>query len=124
MIVVDYSYYTETYGGAAIAEGDFNAIQTKATVILDSMCTAKVLTLTSADLSEDLLTKYKMCVCNICDAMNDIFEDGVSKGIIKSEKIGSWSTTYAVKEGTSAYSTLMGIINLWLSGTFFLCMWV
>ena len=124
MIVVDYSYYTDTYGGTAIAEADFNGVQTKATVILDSMCTAKVLTLTSADLSEDLLTKYKMCVCNICDAMSEIFEDGVNKGVIKSEKIGSWSTTYAVKEGTSAYSTLMGIINLWLSGTFFLCMWV
>ncbi len=124
MITVAYSFYTDTYKGELVSSSDFSAVENKATLILDTIAPANIMILKESDLSLTDIMKYKMCICNLCDAIMQLFTDGVSQGIITQEKVGAWTTTYSVKEGTDAYSTLYNIVNMWLSGTQLMCMWV
>jgi hypothetical protein len=124
MVQVTYNYYRNTYQGTAIStEADFNAIEQKATLFLDSVAPADIMALDEEKMSVTLLLKYQMCICNMCDALYNMYEDGLLKGAVKSEKVGAWTTTYAIKEGTTASNTLSGIINMYLSGTELMCAW-
>ena len=124
MVEVSYSFYTDDYKGSTISESDFNAIQQKAILIMDGITTADLMALDSNKMSEGLLLKYKMCVCNVADAVFNLSEDGIEQPALKSEKVGAWATTYAVQDGKTGYSTLSGIVYMWLSGTELMCMWV
>lgn len=124
MVQVTYDYYRNTYQGTNFSNAeDFNAVEQKATLFLDSIAPADILSLDAEKMSVTLLLKYKMCICNMCDALFNMYEDGVLKGAVKSEKVGAWTTTYAIKEGTTASTTLYGIINMYLSGTELMCAW-
>lgn len=124
MIQVTYDYYRNTYQGTAITNaGDFSALEQKATLYLDSIAPADIISLDAEKVGVTLLLKYSMCICNMCDALNNMFEAGVLKGAVKSEKVGAWTTTYAIKEGTTAALTLSNIVNMYLSGTELMCAW-
>lgn len=124
MITVTYDYYSNTYNGTTIGSAeDFNALSQKATLYLDSIAPADIISLDAEKISVTLLLKYSMCICNMCDALYNMFEAGVLKGAIKSEKVGAWTTTYAIKEGTTAALALSNIVNMYLSGTELMCAW-
>lgn len=124
MIQVTYDYYRNTYQGTTIGSAeDFNALSQKATLYLDSIAPADIISLDAEKISVTLLLKYSMCICNMCDALYNMFEAGVLKGAIKSEKVGAWTTTYAIKEGTTSALALSNIVNMYLSGTELMCAW-
>lgn len=124
MVQVTYDYYINTYQGTNFNNArDFEVVERKATLFLDSIAPSDILSLDAEKMSVTLLLKYQMCVCNICDALFNMYEDGVLRGEIKSESVGAWTTTYAIKEGTTASVTLSNIINMYLSGTELMCAW-
>lgn len=124
MIETTYSFYTDAYGGTAVAEEDFNVVKTKAQLILDNMINADFYELDETVLPSVLVMKVKMSVCALCDGLQEMFTDGVVKGIISSEKVGGWTTTYKVAEGSSAYSALYASVKQYLDGTELMCAWI
>jgi hypothetical protein len=124
MIETTYDFYTDSYGGTLVAEEDFNIVKTKAQLILDNMINADFYELDATKLSASLVMKVKMSVCALCDGLQEMFAEGVSKGVISSEKVGGWTTTYKVSEGSSAYSALYASVKQYLDGTELMCMWI
>jgi hypothetical protein len=124
MIETTYDFYTDSYGGTLVEEEDFNIVKTKAQLILDNMINADFYELDATKLSTSLVMKVKMSVCALCDGLQEMFTEGVSKGVISSEKVGGWTTTYKVAEGSSAYSALYASVKQYLDGTELMCAWI
>lgn len=124
MVEVSYSFYTDTYKGSTITAADFDALQKKAILIADGIVPSDLMSLKAENMSESLLLKYNMCICNVADAVFNMQEDGIEASAIKREQVGGWTTEYAVKEGKTGYNTLNGIVYMWLSGTELMCAWV
>jgi hypothetical protein len=84
----DYTYYTVTYLGNAIAEADFPRLSERASEFVDRTTYGR-----AAD-DTDNTTAIKKAMCAIADVMQTVENDGGIDGI-QSESIGSSSVTYA-----------------------------
>lgn len=90
MSYIDYIYYTGTYVGSAISEGDFPRYAAEASAYLDRITLDR-----AAEHAED--ERLKMCCCALCDTIHQTADTG---GLIKqSESVGSWS--YALNNGAA-----------------------
>ena len=87
---VTYSYYTDTYLGSDIAEDDFDALALRASAQLDRITYNRAASVTDAD----DLDAMKMATCAIAEEIQTIAQEGSSGGIT-SERVGSYSVTYA-----------------------------
>lgn len=90
----DFEFYEDTYGGTAIAEASFPAYAIQASAALDNLTYDRAADEITDDDDADLVEAIKNAVCAIADEMHAIDQTGHCKSI-QSEKVGSYSVTYA-----------------------------
>lgn len=99
----DYTFYTETYYGTAIAEADFPRLSSRASDFIDYYTRGKAERATE----ESAVTVLSKACCAIAEQMQTDENNRAiaakaqaaalasSTGEVKSESVGSWSATYA-----------------------------
>ena len=100
MAYADYTFYTSTYKGNAIAESDFDRLATRAGSWLDRVAGGSPSPVTDA---------VKMAACAVAEA----WQQNEQGGEMVSQSVGSWSRTYA-KQGKSNEDRLMEAARLYL----------
>lgn len=127
MIKVDYEYYKTECNGT-LTEDDFNRLVKLAYVTVDNFTFGRFSKLDEKNIDDMLLLKVKMCICELCDSINESSSSGglgVGVGIKSSESVGSWSVNYAVDSlPKSVTSKLHSIVNFYLGGTCLMCSWI
>lgn len=93
---VDYTYYSTTYGGAAISSASFTALANQASAFIDLITMGRaapymVLATPTAD-ELVIIDKIKMATCAVVDEQYSVAQTG---GVIASESVGSHSISYA-----------------------------
>ena len=101
----DYKFYTETYGGRSIAEGDFPRLAAKASALIDKISFGRA-TEHAAD------ERVKMCCCELCEGLS--LTDGNGGMVRQSESVGSWSYTLAGSENVSEGTLARAACRAWL----------
>ncbi|MDY6867242.1 MAG: hypothetical protein SVT56_04965 [Chloroflexota bacterium] len=93
MAYVTYSYYTDTYGGNAIAEADFDALAIRASDRIDYLTFDRAADIIDADTPAATVTAIKKATCAVAEVLHKI--DQGDQGGIKSESVGGHSVAYA-----------------------------
>jgi hypothetical protein len=89
----DYTYYTTTYLGTAIASTAFAQLALRASAVIDQITFSRVAAIILANTETDNIDLIKMAVCAVAEQLQTNDASG-SNGGIKSESIGSNSVTY------------------------------
>lgn len=100
MIFADYEFYKSVGGG--LSKEDFSRIAAKASAYIDKMTLGR-----ASEHADD--ERVKRCCCELCDTLS-----AVSGGVMKSEKVGSWSVTYANSENASELGCARAACRVWL----------
>ena len=66
-IYPDYTFYTGTYFGNAIAETDFERLAARASTIIDRLTFQRTAAVIEAATETDLITAVKMAVCAVAE---------------------------------------------------------
>ncbi|MDU7339025.1 MAG: hypothetical protein E7L17_13030 [Clostridium sp.] len=85
----DYVFYTDEYGGSAIAEASFTLYGNRATAYLVSLM---------PDAPYEVSVDVKMAMCAVADEM---FKGDSEHGGVQSESVGSWSRSYKTDSRTT-----------------------
>jgi len=91
-VYADFDFYTDTFGGTAIAAADFYALAIKASREIDYLTFDRAVEVIEADTDTDLIEKIKLATCAVAEVVQ---EQNTQPGVIQSEKVGSYSVTYA-----------------------------
>ena len=105
MIYADYKFYTDSYGGKSIAEGDFPRLAAKASALIDHLTFGR-----AAEHSDD--ERVKMCCCELCEGLS--LTDGNGGMVRQSESVGSWSYTLTGSENVSEGTLARAACRAWL----------
>ncbi len=97
MIYADYTYYTDSYGGKAVSEGDFPRLAAKASAYIDRLTFGR-----AAENAGD--ERLKMCCCELCDSFT--LTDGNGGMVKQSESVGSWSYSLTGSSETASESVM------------------
>lgn len=115
---IDWTYYTVTYGGSAIAQAEFTAMAINASAFIDLLtmnrAAAYIALLDPTPEEADIVDKIKMAVCIVADQLHTYFANG---GIISSESVGSHSISYADRENKTLVKTLSAAVCPFLANT-------
>jgi hypothetical protein len=103
---VDFTYYTGTYGGTAIASTDFTRLANRATVAIDLVTFAQAAAVITAATDTATIDKIKMATCAVAEEYQrlDVVNGGSKE--IASEKVGTYSVTYVA--GADDAKSMMG----------------
>ena len=126
MIVVDYTYYKDEYGGI-VDEATFNKYLRQANIAVDSYCFNRLEKAVDADFSEFELQKIKDCLCAVTETYcSHVDSNGfVSSSIKESETVGPWSVRYSQSSGYSSIDAeILAKVKLYLSGLSITCSWI
>ena len=113
MAYADFTYYTNTYFGTAIAESDFPRLALRASAVIDRITFQRaVLEVTYAD-------KVKMAMCAVAEELQTQEQSNGADGIV-SESQGQYSVSYGTNSNRtkSNEAKLENAARLWLDGTF------
>lgn len=93
-MIVDFTYYQDTFLGNSIKEEDFDRFSKKAERFLNYATTNKIQTAT-----ESIADSIKECICELaeCYATFEKMDKqalGEGEKIISSESVGTWSASY------------------------------
>lgn len=91
MIYTDYEFYTDTFGGTAIAAADFHTLAIRASREIDHLTFDRAAEIVEADLDADTIELIKLATCAVAEVVQD---QNTQPGVIQSEKVGSHSVTY------------------------------
>ncbi len=106
----DYAYYTGTYGGALVPEGDWLRVSEGAEAYLSGITGGR------ADPGDDRVRRAA------CAAAEELWRQEQG-GALKSQTVGSWKKTYAGSESATPAGRLYAAAALWLGETGLLCRW-
>ena len=104
-VVVDYEYYSVTYGGSEMPPLKFYALELRARKYIDSITCNRV------DYSQEISENIKLAICAVIDVL--IKYDGK---IIVSEKTGDNSITYVTPD-TSKEKEIYKEVKVYLADT-------
>lgn len=92
---VDYTYYTDTYLGAALSSADFPRLALRASKKIDQLTYQRAAAVVTADEDDDTIDLIKMATCAVAEQIALLEKlPGESNGEIASEQSGSYSVTY------------------------------
>ena len=115
---VDWTFYSMTYGGTAIAQSAFNNLAMLATRWLDRLTYQRALPVIAANTDTNCVTAIKWACCAVAEELQNQqllnTEDGV-----KGESQGEYSVTYGDKSqnAKSNQTKLIRAAKMWLDGT-------
>lgn len=112
MAYADYSFYIGEYNGKAIIQADFDRLIIRASSYIDSITQGRASSYSADD-------AVKMASCAVADA----WLKNEQGGDLQSQRVGSWSRTYANKL-ESPENRLYKAANLYLSNTGLLSRWI
>lgn len=112
MAYADFTFYTDTYKGNAISSSDFDRLATRASSYIDNITNGTAAAYTTDD-------SVKMAACSVAEA----WQKNESGGHLMSEKVGSWSRTYA-ESNKSDNQRLYEAAKMYLSRTGLLSRWI
>lgn len=92
MAYTDYTYYTGTYKGTAIAQSDFDRLAVRASAVIDLVTFDRAAAVVSAATDTTTIDKIKMAVCAVAEEIQDQDASGVDG--ITSERLGNYAVTY------------------------------
>jgi len=82
MAYADYEFYSATYSGNTVSEGDFTRLAAKASAYIDKVTFGRASQHTDDE-------RLKNCCCELCEIYSRTDDSG---GMLKqSETVGSWS---------------------------------
>jgi len=110
---VDYTYYTGTYLGAAIAQADCNRLAARASVEIDRMTYGRTAAIVTAGTDTDTIDLVKMATCAVADAIKKLEDSG---GAVQSERVGNQSVTYLSQASDEARLMNAAKAYLWNTG--------
>ena len=113
MAYADFTYYTNTYFGTAIAESDFPRLALRASAVIDRITFQRaVLEVTYAD-------KVKMAMCAVAEEIQTQEQSNGADGIV-SESQGQYSVSYGANSNRTKANEAKfeNAARLWLDGTF------
>lgn len=124
MISVDYTYYTDTYKGTYLSNDLFNKYVVKANMFVNTLTCNRASSVTESS-DGVLVTKLKMCICEMCDRIGSHTSDGLMNDSSKSsETVGPWSVSYKSDSvSNSIMKELKSVVDMYLSGTYLTYMW-
>jgi hypothetical protein len=100
----DYTYYTGTFLGNAIASADAARLLLRASVIIDQLTFNRAAAIVTAATDTATIDLIKMATCAVAEEYQAVEQDGGADGIV-SESVGSHSVTYA--DSASKRRTIM-----------------
>lgn len=117
-VYADYTFYTDTYLGAAIAAADFDALALRASAVIDRLTFDRAAAVVDAGTDADLVERIGLATCAVADALQA--QAGTTDGIT-AERVGSHSVTYAsptahVRTQQAAAATYLGGTGLLYRG--------
>jgi hypothetical protein len=118
MAYADYTYYTGTYLGTAIASADFAALALQASAFIDQITFDRAAPIVTAATDTATITKIKNAMCAVAEQMQTNNAAGNIDGIA-SESVGNHSVSYNANASQQQTSTQKNInaAGLWLSNT-------
>lgn len=97
---VDYEYYTNSFGGTALTETEFNKYTPNACMKITTSTMSRVTDSTINSYPSELVSRIKDCACMLSEweqkfdkALNTL-SNGITDGIAKSKSAGAVSVTY------------------------------
>ena len=115
---VDYTYYTTTYGGTAIASTAFTRLALLATRQLDRLVYGRAQAVITANTDTNLVTAIKYATCALAEELQ---AQGYLNGEdnVQSESQGEYSVSYGktAQNAKSNQSKLIRAAKVWLDGT-------
>lgn len=117
-VYVDFTYYTGTYGGTAVASSEFRPAAIKASAFIDYVTMDRtaayfdILVPTTEEAA--VIDKVRMAVCAVMDEQQSYADAG---GIIASESVGSHSVSYAGAEKRTRSTKLADAAKTFLAHT-------
>lgn len=110
----DYTYYTTTYLGSAIASADFAALALRASAVLNRLTFGRAAVVVAADDDADTIDLIQMATCAVADELQTQASEA---GMIQSETVGRHSVTYVTGSVRSLYQRQSDAAQLYLAGT-------
>jgi len=89
---VDWTYYSTTYLGTAIAQADFDTLALRASSIIDMLTFNRVAEIFEDDEDAETITKIKFATCAVAEELQNQITTPAG---IESERVGNYSVTYA-----------------------------
>lgn len=114
----DYTFYTTTYLGTAIASADFAQLALRASARIDQMTFQRAAAVVEAAEDTDQIALIKMATCAVAEELQAIAAGGEAGGI-QAESVGSHSVTYneASEKQQSIMQKLQDAAKVYLDGT-------
>ena len=112
-VYADYTYYTNTFLGAAIALADFNTLALRASAVIDRLTFDQAAAIIAADADAELVTAIKMATC----AVAEVWQANEAGAEIASERVGQHSVTYHLGKANTKQVKLIDAARLYLGST-------
>lgn len=112
-VYADYSFYTEQYGGTAIAQADFMRLARQASARIDELTFERAGPIITAGTNLDLIERIKLATCACAEEIQKQ-EQG---GAITSERVGNYAVTYAATPGMSNQVRIFSTARMYLGSS-------
>jgi hypothetical protein len=88
---VDYTYYTNTYGGTSIPSAAFSRLALLASAFIDRVTFGRAAETVAEDTDTELIEKIDYAVCAVAEEMYSYEQNGAQ---VASERVGQYSVSY------------------------------
>src|SRR5690349_13669745 len=114
----DFTYYSNTFLGTAIAETDFPRLALRASGVLDQLTFGRVAPIVTAATDTETIDKIKMATCEVAEELQREDSAGGADGL-QSESQGQYSVSYGSNSSRSKTNKTKQneAANLWLANT-------
>lgn len=109
----DFTFYSGTYKGAAIASADFPRLALRASEAIDQMTFDRTAAVVAASTDTATIAKVQMAVCAVAEQIQALEGSG---GAVSSEHVGNYSVAYISQLSEDA--RLKKIAKRYLASTF------
>jgi hypothetical protein len=119
MAYADYTYYTGTYLGTAIASADFAALALRASAVIDAITFNRAEPIVTAATETTTITAIKNAMCAVAEELQRQDSNSNVDGIA-SESQGQYSVSYVATSNRSKSNTqkLQDAALIWLANTY------
>ncbi len=112
-VYADYTYYSETFLGTAIALADFERLALRASAQIDRLTFDQAAAIITANTDTAKVAAIKMATCAVAEAIQSV----EASPEVSSERVGQHSVTYNIGKPVSEQTRLTDAARLWLAPT-------
>jgi len=112
-VYADYTYYSETFLGTAIALADFDRLALRASAQIDRLTFGQAAAIITANTDTAKVTAIQMATCAVAEAI----QKSETSPEVASERVGQHSVTYHLGKATPDQVKISDAARLWLAST-------